>query len=120
MQSMQFSASTNIVVSRLMSKNSRMFHFVINGCKNIKMQYMKLLAPAQSPNTDGIHVMRSTGVTIIGSDIRTGDDCISIGPGSSNLWMENLRCGPGHGIRFVSNSNSITCYVHQYYVYIED
>lgn len=111
---MQFSASNNIVVSRLMSINSRMFHFVINGCNNIKMQNMKLLAPSQSPNTDGIHVMRSSGVTITGTDIRTGDDCISIGPGSTNLWMENLRCGPGHGIRFVSNSISVTSCLNRY------
>ncbi|KAK6161573.1 hypothetical protein DH2020_004954 [Rehmannia glutinosa] len=26
------------------------------------------------------------------------DDCVSIGPGTSNLWIENLSCGPGHGI----------------------
>ncbi|CAM8970931.1 unnamed protein product [Rhodiola kirilowii] len=105
--SMQFSSANNIVVSRLMSINSRMFHFVINGCKNIKMQNMKLLAPDESPNTDGIHVMRSSGVTITGSDIRTGDDCISIGPGSSNLWMENLRCGPGHGVSIGSLAQSL-------------
>uniref|UniRef100_A0A2N9FMF9 Rhamnogalacturonase A/B/Epimerase-like pectate lyase domain-containing protein n=1 Tax=Fagus sylvatica TaxID=28930 RepID=A0A2N9FMF9_FAGSY len=39
-----------------------------------------------------------TGVTIKGSTIQTGDDCISIGPDTKNLLMSNIRCGPGHGV----------------------
>ncbi|KAL9678263.1 hypothetical protein QQ045_016106 [Rhodiola kirilowii] len=37
-------------------------------------------------------------VTILTSVIGTGDDCVSIGPGTNNLWIENVNCGPGHGI----------------------
>ncbi|RLM92225.1 polygalacturonase, partial [Panicum miliaceum] len=28
----------------------------------------------------------------------TGDDCVSVGPGTANLRVEHVRCGPGHGI----------------------
>jgi polygalacturonase len=101
MQTLSFSNSNNIVVSGLVSLNSQMFHIVVNGCHNVKMQGVKVSASGNSPNTDGIHVQMSSGVTILNSKISTGDDCVSIGPGTSNLWIENVACGPGHGIRYV-------------------
>ncbi|KAL6225261.1 hypothetical protein ACLB2K_004112 [Fragaria x ananassa] len=93
-----FSNSNNIVVNGMSSLNSQMFHIVINGCHNVKMLGVRVSASGNSPNTDGIHVQMSTGVTILNSKISTGDDCVSIGPGTSNLWIENVACGPGHGI----------------------
>ncbi|XP_027117967.2 polygalacturonase-like [Coffea arabica] len=93
-----FYNSNNIVISKLTSLNSQMFHVMLYGCQNAKLQGMKISASATSPNTDGIHISGSSGVTILGSNIATGDDCISIGPGASNLWIENVSCGPGHGI----------------------
>ncbi|XP_050368891.1 polygalacturonase-like [Argentina anserina] len=95
---LSFSNSNNIVVKGLVSLNSQMFHIVVNGCRNVKMQGIKVSASGNSPNTDGIHVQMSSGVTILNSKISTGDDCVSIGPGTSNLWIENVACGPGHGI----------------------
>ncbi|XP_023530186.1 polygalacturonase-like [Cucurbita pepo subsp. pepo] len=94
----EISNSKNVVLSALTSLNSQMFHIVVNGCQNIKMKGLKVLASGNSPNTDGIHVQLSSDVTILNSKIGTGDDCISIGPGTSNLWIENIVCGPGHGI----------------------
>lgn len=99
MQTLSFTNSKNVIVDRLTSLNSQMFHIVINGCHNVKMQGLTVIASGNSPNTDGIHVQLSSGVTILNSNIQTGDDCISIGPGAANLWMEKITCGPGHGIR---------------------
>ncbi|KAL2529882.1 Pectin lyase-like superfamily protein [Forsythia ovata] len=93
-----FYNSNNIMINGLSSINSQKFHILIDGCSNAKLVGMKVFAPGNSPNTDGIHVEKSTGVTILNSKIGTGDDCVSIGPGTSNLWIENIACGPGHGI----------------------
>ncbi|KAF3451086.1 hypothetical protein FNV43_RR07175 [Rhamnella rubrinervis] len=95
---LEFSNSNNIVINGVTSLNSQMFHIVINGCHNVKMLGVKVLASGNSPNTDGIHVQMSTAVTILNSKMSTGDDCVSIGPGTTNLWIENVACGPGHGI----------------------
>lgn len=90
--------SRNVRISGVRSSNSEMFHIVINGCENVKLQGVKVMAPGDSPNTDGIHVQLSKWVTILDSEISTGDNCISIGPGTTNLWIQNVACGPGHGI----------------------
>ncbi|CDP21016.1 unnamed protein product [Coffea canephora] len=89
----------NVLVSGLKSVNSQTMHMAIGHCSNVKIQNVKIIAPSGSPNTDGIHVESSIGVSILDSIIRTGDDCISIGPGSMNLWISRIGCGPGHGIR---------------------
>lgn len=99
MQSITFNWANDIKISGLTSINSQLAHLVINGCNNVMVQNVRLTAPDQSPNTDGIHVQTSTGVTITGTTMRTGDDCVSIGPGTKNLWMEQIKCGPGHGVR---------------------
>lgn len=100
MQSLVFRDSKNVLISGLTSINSELYHIVIDGCQAVTVQGVRITAPGNSPNTDGIHVQSSADVTITGTGIKTGDDCISIGPGTTNLWIEKVTCGPGHGIRF--------------------
>ncbi|XP_059291708.1 polygalacturonase-like [Lycium ferocissimum] len=97
-RSITFNWANDVVVSGLTSINSQQMHLVINSCKNVMVKNVRIIAPDLSPNTDGIHVQSSTGVTITGTSIKTGDDCISVGPGTRNLWMEKIQCGPGHGV----------------------
>ncbi|KAL0559091.1 hypothetical protein IC582_003681 [Cucumis melo] len=105
---LEFSNSKNVVINNLKSLNSQMFHITINGCKNVIIKGLRVSASSNSPNTDGIHVQSSSNVTIINSKIGTGDDCISVGPGISNLQIENISCGPGHGISIGSLGKDVT------------
>ncbi|KAL5703779.1 endo-polygalacturonase [Ranunculus cassubicifolius] len=97
-KSLAFYDGSNIKIKSLTSINSQLSHIAINSCNNVSMQGVNILSPADSPNTDGIQIQYSTGVTILGTNIKTGDDCVSVGPGSKNVWIEGSNCGPGHGI----------------------
>ncbi|XP_010242497.1 PREDICTED: polygalacturonase-like [Nelumbo nucifera] len=105
-KSLTFESSKNIVINGLSSINSQLFHIVIDNCRNVNMRGVKIAASGDSPNTDGIHVESSMGVTILSSSIKTGDDSISIGPATTNLWIQNVECGPGHGISIGSLGKS--------------
>uniref|UniRef100_A0A7N0TEJ0 Exopolygalacturonase-like n=1 Tax=Kalanchoe fedtschenkoi TaxID=63787 RepID=A0A7N0TEJ0_KALFE len=94
----RFNFLTNSTIKGVTTKDSKNFHVNVLGCNNFTFQNFKVSAPAESLNTDGIHIGRSTGVNITDSIIETGDDCISIGDGSRNVYIERVSCGPGHGI----------------------
>ncbi|KAM0942908.1 putative glycosidase [Dioscorea sansibarensis] len=96
--SLKFVGLTNTRVRGIKSVNSKFFHISLVECQNFWASNFRITARSDSPNTDGIHLDRSTGVSIHNSIISTGDDCISIGPGSSKIILKNIRCGPGHGI----------------------
>ncbi|KAJ8439385.1 hypothetical protein Cgig2_021799 [Carnegiea gigantea] len=106
-QSISFIGCNDIVVDGLTSYNSQRMHVGIVGGRNAALKYLTLRAPGGSPNTDGIHLQDTSGVTIVGSVIKTGDDCISIGPGTRDVWIQQIACGPGHGISIGSLGNSI-------------
>ncbi|XP_031500982.1 exopolygalacturonase-like [Nymphaea colorata] len=96
--SLKFAFLKDTVVSGITSLNPKMFHIALLNNVGIKFQNVHIKAPGDSPNTDGIHIETSTGVKILQSDIATGDDCISIGHGNTDVYVEGVNCGPGHGI----------------------
>ncbi|KAI0488862.1 hypothetical protein KFK09_028701 [Dendrobium nobile] len=93
-----FVNTTNTVATGITSINSKFFHIAILSCTNFKGTNFKIRAPENSPNTDGIHLERNSGVTLSHLTIGTGDDCVSIGQGNSDVTLRNIKCGPGHGI----------------------
>lgn len=100
-QNVKFVAVNKTVVRDITSLNSKFFHIALVECQNFQATNIKISAPANSPNTDGIHMERSSSVYISRSIIGTGDDCVSIGQGNSQVTIAGIRCGPGHGIRYV-------------------
>ncbi|CAH9135832.1 unnamed protein product [Cuscuta epithymum] len=89
---------TNAEVKGVTSLDSKFFHMNVIQGKNVTLSDITITAPADSANTDGIHIGRSDGVSILGATIKTGDDCVSLGDGAKQVNIENVNCGPGHGI----------------------
>ncbi|GFP80633.1 polygalacturonase [Phtheirospermum japonicum] len=74
------------------------FHLKVTDSNDITVSNLKIQAPAQSPNTDGIHLSSNVNVNITDIFIGTGDDCISVGHGNQNVLIARITCGPGHGL----------------------
>lgn len=90
--------SNNSAVENVNIINSKGFHMKVFDCENFIADNLKITAPGDSPNTDGIHIGRLQNITISNSIIGVGDDCVSIGDGSVDVKVHNVTCGPGHGI----------------------
>ncbi|CAN6454252.1 unnamed protein product [Victoria cruziana] len=77
---------------------SKLFNIVLLNSNDLVIQNVHIIAPGDSPNTDGIHIQGCVGVKILQCDIATGDDCISVGHGNTDVYVNGIICGPGHGI----------------------
>ncbi|KAE8734260.1 putative Pectin lyase superfamily protein [Hibiscus syriacus] len=95
---LKFIKVDNAVISGIQSVNAKGFHVMISICNNFRIDDVNISAPAESPNTDGIHMSKTSMLKITNCRIGTGDDCVSIIHGSTNISVENTACGPGHGI----------------------
>ncbi|KAL6629217.1 hypothetical protein ACP70R_028982 [Stipagrostis hirtigluma subsp. patula] len=87
-----------VTVRRLRVQNAQQMHFTVSRSRGVRVAGLRVAAPEDSPNTDGIHISESTAVTVQSCRIGTGDDCISISNASFNIRMKNIVCDPGHGI----------------------
>ncbi|XP_051144870.1 polygalacturonase At1g48100-like [Andrographis paniculata] len=89
---------SNLRMEGVKMKNSPQFHVRFDRCEHVQIESIFIKSPAGSPNTDGIHLENTNHVTIYNSLISNGDDCVSIGAGSYNIYIKNITCGPSHGI----------------------
>uniref|UniRef100_A0A803QJ19 Polygalacturonase n=1 Tax=Cannabis sativa TaxID=3483 RepID=A0A803QJ19_CANSA len=95
---LRFYGSNGVTVTGITIQNSPQTHLKFDDCTNVQVSSVSVSSPGNSPNTDGIHLQNSRDVTIYGSNLACGDDCVSIQTGCSNVYIHNINCGPGHGI----------------------
>nr|DAD27149.1 TPA_asm: hypothetical protein HUJ06_028617 [Nelumbo nucifera] len=93
-----FNQCNGLRVDGLHHVNSAKNHISIHSCNDVTLNQLKVTAPKDSPNTDGVDISNSTYVRVMNSDFETGDDCIAINSGSSFINITYVNCGPGHGI----------------------
>ncbi|KAM7525861.1 hypothetical protein LguiA_015763 [Lonicera macranthoides] len=93
----EFMNSRSIIISNVIFKNSPFWNIHPVYCSNVVIRYITILAPADSPNTDGIDPDSSSYVCIEDSYISTGDDLVAIKSG----WDE-------YGIAYGRPSHDIT------------
>lgn len=72
-QAITFHRCKNLKVRNLMIVNSQKMHMQFTNCMRVVASHLQVIAPATSPNTDGIHISVSKGVQVKDSIIRTGD-----------------------------------------------
>ncbi|KAK9068356.1 hypothetical protein SSX86_012468 [Deinandra increscens subsp. villosa] len=94
---LHFESCNGLRLRTLRHRNSPRNHIGLSRCSYSTLSYLDITAPADSPNTDGIDISLSTQVRIHHSIIRTGDDCIALSNGSSQINITSIYCGPGHG-----------------------
>jgi polygalacturonase len=92
--------------------NPPMFHFVPSRCREVLVENVKVLAPPDAPNTDGIDPSNCQNVLIRNCLIDTGDDDIAIkaggagAPVTENITVTGCTIKHGHGISIGSETDA--------------
>ncbi|PWA68275.1 Glycoside hydrolase, family 28 [Artemisia annua] len=97
-QALGFHACNGLQLLGVTSIDSPRNHISVNACDGTVISNINIIAPKDSPNTDGIDISATNGLQLNGGNIGTGDDCVAINGESFNINITNLNCGPGHGI----------------------
>ncbi|OVA11441.1 Glycoside hydrolase [Macleaya cordata] len=101
----EFMNSKNIIISNVMFLNSPFWNIHPVYCSNVVIRYVTILAPADSPNTDGIDPDSSSNVCIEDSYISTGDDLVAVKSGWDEYGIAYGRKSSGITIRRISGSS---------------
>ncbi|MGD0389077.1 MAG: glycoside hydrolase family 28 protein [Tepidisphaeraceae bacterium] len=109
----ELSRCTRVLVQGITLTNSPMFHLVPAQCRDVTIDGIHILAPAFSPNTDGIDPS-GINIEIQACTIDTGDDCIAVKAGNrydpnrpscENVLVTGCTFLHGHGMSVGSESN---------------
>ncbi|VAH58482.1 probable polygalacturonase At1g80170 isoform X1 [Triticum aestivum] len=97
-QLVSFSFCNGLRVTNIRLKDSADKHMSVFECSQVQVHNVTVVAPRDSPNTDGITMGASDHVRISSCNIHSGDDCVSILTGTTDVNVTDVMCGPGHGI----------------------
>jgi galacturan 1,4-alpha-galacturonidase len=67
-----FKECRRVSVQGLTLQNGQQFHLMFTRCTDVKANFLRVIAPADSPNTDCIHLKDSSHVQITDKLISTG------------------------------------------------
>ncbi|URE42489.1 Glycosyl hydrolases family 28 [Musa troglodytarum] len=84
-----FSFVTNATISGISSVDSKLFHFQIFESRDITLDSIRISAPGDSPNTDGIHIADSTNIQVTNSVIGT---VMTASPSPRLHQFDHLKC----------------------------
>eukprot|EP00039_Didymoeca_costata_P008735 m.115566 g.115566 ORF g.115566 m.115566 type:complete len:400 (+) comp14210_c0_seq1:133-1332(+) len=94
------SESFFLTVHNITLRNSPMFVISAHGIHHARFTNVNIDSGNgydYSPNTDGFNIQGSD-IYIGQSTVRNGDDCVPIGPPSSNILVEDVHCMYGNGM----------------------
>jgi polygalacturonase len=99
---------TRVRIQGVTLKDSPQFHLVPNRCREVTIEDVKIKAPADSPNTDGIDPTGSRDVLIRRCLVDVGDDNISFKSNpnegaTENVLVTGCTFRHGHGASVGSN-----------------
>ncbi|KAF1870205.1 hypothetical protein Lal_00017786 [Lupinus albus] len=97
-KALSFRRCNNLRLSGISHINSAKGHISINKCEHVTISDLKITAPIESKNTDGIDISESKYIVVDNCNMATGDDCIAMNSGTSDIEITRIACGPGHGI----------------------
>jgi polygalacturonase len=104
----QVDDARDFTLYRIRLRNSPNFHVVLEGVDGATIWGVKIDAPSDARNTDGIDPMSSRNITIAHSFVRSGDDNVAIKAGrggpSENISVVDDQFYNGHGMSIGSET----------------
>lgn len=87
LQALTFHKCKNLKIHHLLVIDSQQMHVSFTSCLRVVASNLKVIAPGFSPNTDGIHISASKGVTVKNSIISTGQSSHHLTDYSIFCWV---------------------------------
>ncbi|WOK91385.1 hypothetical protein Cni_G00076 [Canna indica] len=96
--------STDIIISNVVFQNSPFWNIHPVYCSNVVVRNVTVLAPYDSPNTDGVDPDSSSNVCIEDCYMSTGDDLVAVKSGWDEYGVAYGRPSSGITVRRITGS----------------